>query len=194
MRVQDPSGVPQPPRWSVSATSILRWLVAVLALVGAVLLLWRHGSSLLDLLRGLIQARRDLWNGLWGGFAVGPRSATGFRAAPAARPRPFSAYPDPFRTGLAGHSPPEDLIRYTFEALEAWAAERDLGRRPQETPLEFVDRVGLSASEIADATRRLAALYGEVAYGTRLSDRAVRPTLERVWDGLSAPSVSVAVP
>ena len=194
MRVQDPSGAPQPPRWADSATSILKWLVAVLVVVGAGVLLWHHGSSLLDLLRELIQALRDLWNGLWSGMAGGPKSATGSRAAPASRPRPFSAYSDPYRSGLADHSPPEDLIRYTFEALEAWAAERDLGHRPQETPLEFADRVGLSAPEIADATRRLAALYGEVAYGPGLSDRAVRPTLERVWDGLSAPSASIAVP
>ena len=58
------------------------------------------------------------------------------------RPRPFADFRNPFADGSAAGRSPDDLVRYSFAALEAWAFEHDLPRRPDETPLEFADRVG----------------------------------------------------
>ena len=48
---------------------------------------------------------------------------------------------------------PDDLVRYTFEAVQAWAAERDLPRRVGETPLEFACNVRSSKS-VSGVTQR----------------------------------------
>ena len=44
------------------------------------------------------------------------------------------------------------------------ARERDLGRQPGETPLEFADRVGGEVPSLEADLRRLAALYARAVY------------------------------
>ena len=57
-------------------------------------------------------------------------------------PRPFVTFRDPFATGEADGMSPAELVRYSFDAMNAWAFERGHGRRPGETPLEFAERLG----------------------------------------------------
>ena len=37
---------------------------------------------------------------------------------------------------------PEELVAYSFDALEVWAAERGMARLPDVTPLEFARSLG----------------------------------------------------
>ena len=48
--------------------------------------------------------------------------------------RRFADFSDPFAAGTAGRYPPEELVRYTFEALEAWARDNGQPRLPEQTP------------------------------------------------------------
>ena len=61
---------------------------------------------------------------------------------PVSAPPPFAEFTDPFATGTASSMSPAELVRYTFEALEAWAWSRDLGAEPGETPFELAARIG----------------------------------------------------
>ena len=57
-----------------------------------------------------------------------PRDAEESRRQPCAglqRPPPFSEYSNPFVDGTAERRDPAELIAYTFEALDAWAWDRD---------------------------------------------------------------------
>ena len=77
-----------------------------------------------------------------GGVRVRPEEGAGEgrreRGAPEPPPRPFASYGNPFDTGLDHQLTPDDLVVYSFEALEAWAYEHELARSPHETPMEFV--------------------------------------------------------
>ena len=70
----------------------------------------------------------------------------------------------PFETGAARRWPPQELVRYTFAAVQAWARERDLGRQAGETALEFVRRVGDEVPALEAELLRIADLYGRAAY------------------------------
>jgi len=105
-------------------------------------------------------------------------------------PRPFADYPDPFLTGLADRWPAERLVRYSFDALQSWAWERNLARRPQETPLEFVQRVGVAVPELAAPARRLGELYARVCFARQVPGTAV----DRVREFWSAVSLVPARP
>jgi hypothetical protein len=76
--------------------------------------------------------------------------------------RPFAWYQNPFAGGI--HRRPEELIRYSFEALDAWANERGQARHAEETPLEFVDRLSNEFPALEEDARRLATLYAWTAY------------------------------
>src|SRR5262249_11962678 len=103
-------------------------------------------------------------------------------------PRPFSAYSNPFAGGAGGRSP-EELVRYTFAAFEAWAYERDLGRRPDETPLEFAARVGDEVPALEEAAGDLANLFARAAYAHGPLPAGAGATLEAFWERLEAVAV-----
>jgi hypothetical protein len=83
---------------------------------------------------------------------------------PRRRRRAFAEFPDPFATGAAGRHRPNDLVKYSFEAFEAWARERGCPRSPDQTPHELARNVGVHAASLARDARRLADLYCLVAY------------------------------
>ena len=80
------------------------------------------------------------------------------------RPPPFSAFGNPFADGTARRREPAELVEYTFEAFDAWAWDRDRGREPGETPLEFAVRLGHEYAELDEPGFRLANLYARVLY------------------------------
>ena len=77
---------------------------------------------------------------------------------------PFSAFANPFDSGKAARMPPRELVRFTFAALEAWARERDLGRREDETAMEFVQRIAEEVPALENEGQRLANLHARAEY------------------------------
>ena len=79
-----------------------------------------------------------------------------------------------------------ELIRYTFAAVQAWARERDLGRQPGETPLEFAQRVGMEVPALEADLNRLAVLYARAVYARGgLPGNSVE-VLRHFWQRLEA--------
>ena len=88
--------------------------------------------------------------------------------------------------GRAEQLSPDELARYTFEALQSWAWERGLGRQAQETPLEFTDRLVEEVPSLEGEARRLALLYARVAYARGRLAAANLAHLRSFWDRLEA--------
>jgi hypothetical protein len=178
---------------SSGAFAAVRNVVKWIALIGLVILfllgiLWfvtRHLAGASDWARRLFESLSAFWRALFG------------RAAPVSeeieeavvvqeRPRPFGHFRNPFADGSAAGRSPAELVRYSFAAMEAWAYERDVPRRPDETPLEFADRVGIAESELADESLRLTGLYVGMAYGRRRLPDASRVHVEAFWRKLES--------
>src|SRR5207302_8131054 len=103
--------------------------------------------------------------GLFGGRKSQADSEAGAgKREKVARPRPFAAFRNPFEDGTAAQLAPEEVVRYSFEALESWAWERGYGRQPQETPLEFAERVAIEVPALEAEARGVAGLYARAAY------------------------------
>ena len=101
---------------------------------------------------------------------------------PVAPPRPFI---DPFRSGKASQSSPGELVRYTFEALQAWAFENDCGRTPDQTPMEFGQRLQSRRLKISNEAHEVSQLYAQVAYGGLRPDETSVATLQKLWQKLT---------
>jgi hypothetical protein len=105
---------------------------------------------------------------------------------PVAPPRPFSAFADPFRTGAAHQVSASELVRYTFDALQAWAFENNCGRSPSQTPMEFGNRLQSRKLSFGTEANEVSQLYARVAYAShRPTDSNIR-VLEQLWRKLKA--------
>ena len=78
-----------------------------------------------------------------------------------------------------------ELIRYTFDAMEAWATDRKCGREEGQTPAEFAVHLGRRIPDFGPQAKSLAMIYNQAAY----SDESVgdcRKQLATMWQHMSA--------
>jgi hypothetical protein len=171
------------PEVSPELVNVLKWLIGIVVVLVVLFFLLRKGLSWLANFTGwarrLLDALRALWAGLRGGGKGGAEQSAA--AEPAPPPRPFASFRDPFRTGAGAGLSAEELVRYSFEALEAWAAERHLARQVGETPLEFAERLGEEFPVLEADVRRLADLVAGLAYAPDGLDGDYRESLRRFW-------------
>jgi hypothetical protein len=170
---------------------LLRWIIfAIAALVVAFIVLraiLKFLANFTGWARGLLDALQGLWEAL---FAwLGPAAAPSESEEPALLERrqvPFAAFRDPFMDGSSARQSPEELVRYSFHALEAWAREQDLGRQADDTPLEFADRVALNVPDtLAADCRRVATLYARAAYARGPLPASCEALLRQFWRHLT---------
>ncbi len=153
-----------------TVATVLKWIVFALLILAVIFFLMREGLKFLaqftDWASNLLNALRNLWAGLFRGGNGGEGAERGSRrsASAASRCKPFSSYDNPFRDGSAGRRPIKEVVRYTFAALQAWAREHSVERRPEETPLEFAARLGEEFPALEADVRRFAGLYARAVY------------------------------
>ncbi len=173
-----------------SVAPVLKWIVFALVAVAVVVFLLRGGlrylANFFDWARRLLEALQAFWDGLFGRREAAAAGEEGEAEEQRAEPRPFRWYRNPFRNGRAEEMSPAQLVRYSFEALEAWAFEHDLPRMTDETPIEFADRVGGDVPALESEAKRLAALYARVLYARGGLPANWRAVVEQFWDKLEA--------
>ena len=168
----------------------MKWLVfAVLGVIVLVALL-RGGLGFLanftDWARRLLESWRKFWEGLFG--AKKEEGQAGDEEEHSDEPEeaavPFRAFANPFDSGEADRMDPRELVRYTFQALEAWARERDLGRRPDETAQEFIARLGDELPTLEQEATRLGGLHARVEYARGGLPGGAVGTVRQFWECL----------
>jgi hypothetical protein len=182
-REQSRSSPPPPPSSGSVIGKLMRflawlfkWVVYGAIAIFAFILARRHWPQIRD-------ALAQLWAELLKLF--GRKPETSQRASegtvPPAAELAFSAYQNPFFSGAAGRMSPAQLVRYTFEALEAWSREQVVARRPEQTPLEFAQELARRDPALAKDVTSAAELYVRVAYARRNPSRESVDVLERLW-------------
>jgi hypothetical protein len=161
------------------------WLQTPMMVVGIVIVIFgliRYGREFLAVLMAILAS---LLAGL--GFGGGKKRAKDEKVAeeePAPPPRPFASYANPFDSGLDHQLTPDDLVVYSFEALEAWAYEHELARSPHETPMEFVGRIGEARPDLGPDASRMVGYFVMIVYGQQGFRSEVLPPLRRFWRAL----------
>jgi hypothetical protein len=132
----------------------------------------------------ILQALADILSQLWALFAgKRARGATDEEdaASPRTRPASFHDFRDPFSTGDHSRMSPEELVRYTFDAFEAWAGDRGRMRTPDCTPQELLRLALDPESTMFAQAQQLVRLYGEMAYASRSIPRESANELQALW-------------
>jgi hypothetical protein len=166
-----------------SLATWIRWLMwAVLAAAAFIGFLVYH-KQVMAFVRQLWAELLSMFNNLFGSRKT--RASDVQEAEVDEPPRPFSAYRNPFYAGKAGRISPDQLVRYTFDALEAWSFERAAARRREETPLEFAESLSQRFPAIASDARQLARVYSQMIYARTAPSRDSLPVLQRLWEEMS---------
>lgn len=107
--------------------------------------------------------------------------------------RPFASFHNPFANGATTHESPAAVVRYSFEALEAWGREHGLPRRDEQTPHEFAQQIAPQAPHMAAETMQLADLYNQAAYAGAAMPDTTLPQLRAFWQKLAGAPSAVTV-
>ncbi len=180
----DPEAVLEPALSGVA--ELAKWAFYAVVVLGVVYILWRSRAEVWSAIRELLAGLRDLWNGLWGRKRVGRIGPSAEEILAELPPPPFSSYADPFATGIAEGYSVEELVRYSFEAFEAWSREHGCPRQPDQTPHELARDVGGRVAAMAPDARHLADLYSRAAYDRVTLPKASVEQLRELWQHMRA--------
>ncbi|HZZ29048.1 MAG TPA: DUF4129 domain-containing protein [Pirellulales bacterium] len=165
---------------SDSLAALFKWIFYGAVILTAAWWAWQHREELLAWLLAFLTGWRDLW-GLLGRRRDRKQAEV---IPPAPRHKSFYDYTDPFASGQAGQFSPAELVRYTFEAFEAWARDNGWPRDADQTAYEFARKVGGHAEEVAKPARALAELYSRAAYAPGTLPAASVEHLRSLWQTL----------
>ena len=93
----------------------------------------------------------------------------------------FADYRNPFFSARDHEWPPEQIILYSYEAVQVWAKEQGIEARPQETAREFCRRLGLERDFIDGPLQQLSRLYAYTAYGKKLPPDSDLEPIRELW-------------
>jgi hypothetical protein len=168
-----------------SAGNLLKLLFYILLGALVAYLAWTRREAIARAFAEIIRQLRELFAKLFGrGVRLDASGEAVLTAGP--RRRTFAEFTDPFVTGRHQTAPPVELIRYTFDAFEAWAGDRGKPRTLDQTPQELVRSVLPPQSPMYEQARRLAQLYSEAAYSAATVSREAAASLQPVWQMMRA--------
>jgi hypothetical protein len=176
------------PRLSPSASSIYPWVRIFFWLVAAAGLVWlllRYRVVILTALRRVWAAILNFIAELLGFFR--PTAQTPQPASRTAGVPPFKMFKNPFLTGGDRIWSREELIIYSYDALQSWVVEQEAKHGSPQTPREFCHQLGEEMPEAANALEHLALVYGHVAYGGSVPGNYDPEHLRLLWDYMSSP-------
>ncbi|HEV3137601.1 MAG TPA: DUF4129 domain-containing protein, partial [Pirellulales bacterium] len=180
----DPEAILEP---AVSgAAELAKWAFYAAVVLGILYVLWRSWAEVWSAVREFLAGLRDFWNGLWGRKQVGRIGPSAEEILAQLPPPPFSSYADPFASGIAGRYSTEELVRYSFEAFEAWSREHGCSRQPDQTPHELARDVSGRVPAMASDARHLAELYSRAAFDRGTLPKASAERLRELWQHMRA--------
>lgn len=171
--------------------SLLNFLKSFVYLVLAALVAyaaWANRESIVAALVNFQHLLADFWASLFGRTSQHSDATTEAAAVVRLPQRHFADYTDPFASGIAARYTPNELVQYTFEALEAWARDHDCPRHPEQTPHEFARCLATNVPPAIEDAPRLAELYCQAAYAPGTLRPASVTSLSQLWQQMARPS------
>lgn len=182
------------PEISFSIDSFAGIIKLLLYTIGGLLIAyfaWKYRHELANAFRDFMQSLRNFFARL---FGKETSTAAVAEEAPALPPRKrFIDYRNPFTSGEYRTLSPEEIVRYTFEAFEAWAGDRGAPRTPDRTPTELVLAALPPQTPMFTAARRMVRMYGEVAYASGQVPRPAAEELRELWRMMGEGTIREAV-
>ncbi len=169
-------------------SNIIKWLIYIVLLALLVWFAWKYRNQLMPQLKSFLAELAEFWRRLWNRKPkkkMVDELPASTRGQAIRQPR-FVDFANPFASGKARGWSPEQIVDYTFRALEAWARDQQVARHPEQTPNEFVKQTAEEYEPLADNMNVLADLYGKIAYSEIQITQENAFSLSRLWDQLAS--------
>lgn len=178
----------QPPKLSnplqnLTLPPIPKLVYILLVGIGILAALYFFGRQVLAAISAFLRDLLALFRRLFGGSNVA-ETVEVEEATQLPAPPPFRSFKDPFATGMASRLSPQQLVAYTFDALQAWASEQHCARHDDQTPLEFAIQISDTNSAIGPHARNLAVLYNQAAYAPNSLGANAVEHIQALWNAL----------
>jgi hypothetical protein len=167
--------------WGDAFAWVLRALFYLFLVVVLLVLVYVYREQLRAAWNKFLTELRELW-ARWFGKKAEPVLAAAETLPPP--PRPFADFSDPFASGAAGRMTWAELVRYTFQALEAFGRESGCPRATGQTPHEFASALGQVHPALSRLSVTLADWYGQLAYASRPAPPSAIDPLRQLWQGM----------
>ncbi len=191
---------PEPPKPDAGRNlnwvgELVKWLIYGLIFAGIAVFAYRHRRELLKGLKQLLTALKEMLASLMFWRRTPEEEVAHFKTfADTNRPEPFSSFANPFKTGQAQNASPEQIISYTFQALQAWANDRQCPRLSDQTPLEFARDLAARAPFIGDDAHAIAQLYTRIAYAGFHPTEESLVYVEQLWSEMESATAKSVKP
>lgn len=178
-----PPETPDSPDMSSALSKVgdlFKWIVYGVAALVAAFLIFKNWQAISNFLL-------NLWAEFLSLFGRRP-SEPGEdveEAEPKVPARPFAEFSNPFQSDAARRKSPSELVRYSFEALQAWALENGCPRDPHQTPDEFGQQLKKQKVRCAAEGQEVSQLYARIAYTSHRAGDESLPVLEKLWRKMS---------
>ena len=177
---------------------ILKLILYTIFLLAGCYLLFRYRRELIASIKKFIAELRSFWCWLWGQRGDSEQTSAAMTSEEAPRIyRPFASYRNPFSARASDQWTVEQLVCYSFDALEAWAREHGLARQEHQTPNEFTRMLGTRGNPLTPSVRRIGRLYSQAAYAPGQLSRSCLEDVRAFWQALPnavPPSATEVVP
>jgi hypothetical protein len=164
---------------SQSVMTLFRILFYVGLLLTGLIAAWLYREQLFAAWQKLLAELRELWDRWFGQKKAADEAALSQPLV--APPRTFASYVDPFATGDAARMPWPQLVRYTFQALEAWGREHGCPREIGQTPYEFAVTIASAEPQLSTGVQTLASAYNQLAYARGSAAGNSAESLRELW-------------
>jgi hypothetical protein len=168
-----PPPPPPPQSWSMqwNLGPLLQWLVVLVLLIIAVIFGIMYRKAIVDFFRNLLGRTA----------ADASTDVNQSKVETAELFPPFLSFQNPFANRAM---PTEQIVRQMFRALQSWGYERRVVRSVEETPDEYVRRLGRRYPEQMQNLVSLGSLYGRLAYARgKVASQELAP-LQELWQWL----------
>jgi len=172
--------------------ALLRWLLYAAVVVGLVIAAFVYRDELAAAWKKLLAELQELWDWWFGRKRIAEEALAA--AEIVVPPKLFASFADPFLTGDASRMSWPRLVRYSFDALEAWGREHGCPRQTGQTPQEYALALAAIEPEIASQVQSLAASYNQLAYAPRSAASGSADSLRELWHRLAARRASLTTP
>jgi hypothetical protein len=162
-------------------------ILAALALIS--LLLWsaiRYRREIMVGIRTWLDGIARWWSLFLGRKGRQLKGIAPISTAPIEPRRPFSTFKNPFRDRAMSQLTPDEIVAFSFNALEAWAYEVGHPRHEDQTPIEFAKSLSRSAPEIGPSAQAFTKLVNQSAYAPSTLDRSCLPTVQKLWEQIES--------
>jgi len=164
-------------------SSIFRWFkmlfwLAVLALAGW--WIYRRRVLIWQIARSIYAAVMKFFADLFQGGSLVRRPVTAEKTQSPGGRR-FASFTNPFLKGENTSWSREQLVLYSYEALQAWAEEHGIKPRPEQTSREFCAELGQSFPDMTTDLQQLSRLYSQAAYRLAVPEGSDLEPVKNLW-------------